>query len=92
MRAGNRFAPTPTCVLCGGPVEAWHGGNGYGHNPAPLKTRGRCCNTCQASKVLPARYLGLAAAKITEGGSIECPNCHWGFAPWVIVQHIKEKH
>jgi len=25
-------------------------------------------------------------------GSIECPHCHWGFAPAVVDQHIREKH
>lgn len=24
--------------------------------------------------------------------SVECPHCHWGFAPSVIEQHIREKH
>jgi hypothetical protein len=24
--------------------------------------------------------------------SVECPHCHWGFAPSVIQQHIREKH
>jgi hypothetical protein len=24
--------------------------------------------------------------------SVECPFCHWGFAPTVIRQHIREKH
>lgn len=24
--------------------------------------------------------------------SEECPHCHWGFAPSVIRQHIREKH
>jgi hypothetical protein len=29
---------------------------------------------------------------VTPGGSVECPHCHWGFAPSVIDQHIREKH
>jgi hypothetical protein len=24
--------------------------------------------------------------------SVECPHCHWGFAPSVVDQHIREKH
>jgi len=31
-------------------------------------------------------------ARLTPGGSVECPHCHWGFAPSVIAQHIREKH
>lgn len=27
-----------------------------------------------------------------SSSSIECPHCHWGFAPSVIDQHIREKH
>jgi cytochrome c peroxidase len=42
-----------------------------------------------------------AEAKMNEGkrtgyarmtGSVECPHCHWGFAPSVIEQHVREKH
>lgn len=29
---------------------------------------------------------------VHDGGSVECPHCHWGFAPSVIQQHISEKH
>jgi hypothetical protein len=25
-------------------------------------------------------------------GSIECPHCHWGFAPSAFQQHLREKH
>lgn len=27
-----------------------------------------------------------------SASSVECPHCHWGFAPSVIDQHIREKH
>ena len=30
--------------------------------------------------------------KVTASGSVECPHCHWGIAPSVIQQHIREKH
>jgi predicted oxidoreductase len=41
-----------------------------------------------------------AIAAVERGGSlmgpgsssVECPHCHWGFAPAVIQQHIAEKH
>jgi hypothetical protein len=29
---------------------------------------------------------------VGDGGSVECPYCHWGFAPSVIDQHMREKH
>lgn len=37
------------CVLCKATIE------GYGNNPAPLASTGNCCDTCNATKVLPAR-------------------------------------
>lgn len=62
-----------TCVLCGGPNEPWNvkavgigpafedRPHGYGNNPEPLKpfSEGRCCNTCNDDKVLPARLADL---------------------------------
>jgi hypothetical protein len=51
----------PTCCLCGGPVEPWpttpgRSPGGYGNNPEPLASHpGRCCNDCNATKVIPAR-------------------------------------
>jgi hypothetical protein len=45
-----------TCCLCGGDAGR------YGHNIAPLyhdgryATAGRCCDTCNATKVIPARF------------------------------------
>jgi hypothetical protein len=30
--------------------------------------------------------------KVSASGSVECPHCHWGFAPTVILEHIHEKH
>jgi hypothetical protein len=49
------------CCLCGEPCEPWHEPpTGYGHNPAPLGITDddRCCDYCNASKVIPAR-IGL---------------------------------
>lgn len=47
----------PDCCLCGKPCEPWHpSSDGYGHNPEPLATwPDRCCNECNADKVIPAR-------------------------------------
>lgn len=49
----------PQCVLCGEPVEPWPGGGGYGHNPDPLATEGRACDTCNETQVIPARIREL---------------------------------
>jgi hypothetical protein len=51
------------CCLCGGENE-WWGGNpntgGRGHNPEPLASYPqRCCDMCNATKVLPARIARL---------------------------------
>lgn len=27
-----------------------------------------------------------------SSASVECPHCRFGFAPWVIRQHVREKH
>lgn len=37
------------CVICGAK------NTGYGNNPAPLATEGKCCDNCNWSKVIPAR-------------------------------------
>lgn len=47
----------PACCLCGQPCEPWTPGeSGWGHNPEPLAgSPKRCCNDCNATKVIPAR-------------------------------------
>ena len=37
------------CVLCGCEFNEW------GNNPWPLADDGWCCDTCNATKVIPAR-------------------------------------
>ncbi len=37
------------CCICKMPFT------GYGNNPDPVKKRGRCCDSCNAEKVIPAR-------------------------------------
>jgi hypothetical protein len=37
------------CCFCGTIIE------GYGNNPAPLKERGKCCDTCNETLVIPIR-------------------------------------
>ncbi|PWT73729.1 MAG: hypothetical protein C5B60_07815 [Chloroflexi bacterium] len=45
-----------TCSLCGGPYT------GYGHNPQPLRHayEDRCCDTCNTTRVIPARWANYA--------------------------------
>ena len=40
---------TGSCILCKGEIV------GYGNNPDPLSTTGRCCDTCNDARVIPAR-------------------------------------
>ena len=32
---------------------------GYGNNPFPLKKKGKCCDECNSTKVIPARIFGF---------------------------------
>jgi len=32
---------------------------GFGNNPAPIKNKGQCCDSCNMRKVLPARFAGF---------------------------------
>ena len=41
---------TIKCVICGEPFY------GFGNDPAPVKNTGRCCDDCNSSIVVPARY------------------------------------
>ena len=47
--------PENQCIICGGPYI------GYGHNPEPIfpMSRGRCCDTCNATVVIPYRMGGM---------------------------------
>jgi hypothetical protein len=46
------------CVICGDKID------GYGHNPAPVKKRGRCCSFCNDIRVIPARLKLLTTQEI----------------------------
>ena len=47
--------PEKQCVICGEPYT------GYGHNPEPIfpMSRGRCCDVCNATVVIPYRLGGM---------------------------------
>lgn len=44
---------TKTCCICGNPLGQ------YGNNPWPLADEGECCDTCNFTKVVPARIGGI---------------------------------
>ena len=46
-KAGNKKGQQ--CCLCGDLFD------GFGNNPYPLSKTGRCCDCCNATKVIPAR-------------------------------------
>ncbi len=46
------------CCICGNLFE------GYGNNPAPIETRGECCDDCNINVVVPRRLLDAKKAKI----------------------------
>lgn len=58
------YLETGTCCLCGGTYTHW------GNNPDPLcdpyDMISRCCDKCNAEKVLPARIRDLANIKARE--------------------------
>ena len=45
------------CVICGVNFT------GYGHNPAPVSYKGRCCDSCNSSEVIPARIKNVTSGK-----------------------------
>lgn len=49
-----------TCVLCGEEIE------GYGNNPAPLADEGKCCDSCNSKRVIPARLKAMKVNKMNE--------------------------
>ena len=49
-----------TCVLCGKHID------GYGNNPAPLADEGKCCDSCNSKRVIPARLKAMKVNKMNE--------------------------
>lgn len=49
MRDPEVQTSAQTCCLCGDPYA------GMGNNPEPLSEAGRCCDDCNALRVVPAR-------------------------------------
>lgn len=46
----DKSPATVKCTICGKPFY------GFGNNPVPVKNTGRCCDDCNSSIVVPARY------------------------------------
>ena len=46
------------CILCKGEIVGY---GGFGHNPYPLSTTGRCCDACNI-KVIHARFTAALPA------------------------------
>ena len=49
------------CVICKGKLDKLRKPDGTvywdeGHNPYPIKEKGRCCIKCNNDKVIPARF------------------------------------
>ena len=49
MTGGLQSVAHFKCVICGNHFR------GFGNNPAPIKKRGRCCDWCDGSVVIPER-------------------------------------
>lgn len=49
-----------TCVLCGKHID------GYGNNPAPLADEGKCCDSCNSKRVIPARLKAMKVNKMNK--------------------------
>lgn len=47
------------CCLCGLPIID----DKFGHNPYPLREKGRCCTKCNQEKVIPARLKRIQGIK-----------------------------
>lgn len=45
----DKKLPTFKCCICGQKFT------GYGNNPYPVKEKGRCCDECDNSVVVPTR-------------------------------------
>jgi hypothetical protein len=62
---------TQTCSICGCSYR------GFGNNAAPIND-GRCCDDCNASRVIPARIAGIQQAVRARGSSGEASLDHIG--------------
>jgi hypothetical protein len=52
--------PVQVCSICGGPIV------GYGNNARPIND-GRCCDQCNAERVIPAQRVAAEKNAKREG-------------------------
>ncbi len=62
-RDGTPLIPQDDCSLCDNTI------NGFGNNAQPLKDD-RCCDTCNTTKVIPARLSGIGKEKQTNENKV----------------------
>lgn len=55
------------CCICGELFE------GFGHNPWPYETEGRCCDTCNSNIVVPRRIANFRNSEANTNPS--CSTC-----------------
>lgn len=62
VNVDDDYAETGTCCLCGGEYTHW------GNNPYPLSENpnDRCCDVCNATKVIPARIMQMIERKESD--------------------------
>lgn len=49
------------CCICGQTMLD------HGNNPFPIKSEGRCCDSCNRKFVIPMRFIQLAVNKRSDG-------------------------
>jgi hypothetical protein len=59
------------CVICKNKITPDPGGWAGGHNPWPIKNKGRCCGKCNQEKVTPKRIQMYLEKGIGLHGSVE---------------------
>ena len=57
----NNNNDAKTCAICGGDF------NGYGNNPAPVTNSGTACDSCNFSRVIPARITAIKDDQVRRG-------------------------
>ena len=51
------------CVICKNKIVPDFGGWDGGHNPWPVKKKGRCCGKCNYERVVPLRLMNYFERK-----------------------------
>tara|TARA_B100000575_G_C22593854_1_gene372373 strand:+ start:60 stop:437 length:378 start_codon:yes stop_codon:yes gene_type:complete len=71
--------PKKFCVICGDALDVLYRNSiavwTDGHNAEPI-AKGRCCNFCNDTKVIPARIKSIQQGGLTSGDKIYFENEH----------------